>query len=234
MIGFSRANGPKPKVCVKPSSVTAQAMDAMQGRLYWSLNDVWPAVSWSTVDHAGRWKLGHYAARRANAPRTALWVRHREDSLCFQLFNDLPDQADGALEVAVKDFEGRVVHETSVPAKPRQGVPSWSTLATWRFGARLPTRPTSAGPGRTLLKEVHGRPPPRCGALPSRPYSIPIVQCTPPVEDGHELTTDVYVPMVQLTADVPGHWSNNGMALEPGQSCVVQFTPEGSVAHRRT
>ena len=54
------------------------------GSLYWSLNDVWPAVSWSTVDHAGRWKLAHYAARRANAPRTALWMRQREDSLCFE------------------------------------------------------------------------------------------------------------------------------------------------------
>ena len=50
------------------------------------------------------------------------------------------------------------------------------------------------------------------------------------MEDGHELTTDVYVPLVQLTADVPGHWSDNGMALEPGQSCVVKFIPEGSVA----
>ena len=45
------------------------------GSLYWSMNDVWPAVSWSTVDHAGRWKLGHHAAKRANAPRTVLWER---------------------------------------------------------------------------------------------------------------------------------------------------------------
>ena len=46
------------------------------GSLFWSLNDVWPAVSWSTVDHAGRWKLGQHAARRANQSRTVFGKRH--------------------------------------------------------------------------------------------------------------------------------------------------------------
>ena len=199
------------------------------GSLYWSLNDVWPAVSWSTVDHAGRWKLGHYAARRANAPRTALWVRHREDSLCFQLFNDLPDQADGALEVTVKDFQGRIVHQASVPAKLEargSRTVNLGDMALWR-----------KAPYKTYLSwtwsDSSEKPHVSSSALWCAPVNAklpaPSVRCTP-VEDGHELTTNVYVPMVQLTADVPGHWSDNGMALEPGQSCVVQFTPEGSVA----
>ena len=88
--GFSKVNGPRPRAFGKPSSAIEPARP-LRVRLYWSLNDVWPAVSWSTVDHAGRWKLAHHAARRANAPRTVLWVRHREDSLCFEVFNDLPE-----------------------------------------------------------------------------------------------------------------------------------------------
>ena len=47
---------------------------------------------------------------------------------------------------------------------------------------------------------------------------------------GFELLANTYVPLVQLTASVPGHWSDNGMALEPGQTCVVQFTPEAPIA----
>ena len=55
------------------------------------------------------------------------------------------------------------------------------------------------------------------------------MQCTP-TDGGFELSANTYVPLVQLTANVPGHWSDNGMALEPGQTRVVQFTPETPIA----
>ena len=38
------------------------------GTLYWQLNDVWPSVSWSSLDHALGWKTLHYHARRFFAP----------------------------------------------------------------------------------------------------------------------------------------------------------------------
>jgi beta-mannosidase len=39
------------------------------GSVYWQVNDNWPVASWSSIDSQGRWKLMHYAARRAYAPR---------------------------------------------------------------------------------------------------------------------------------------------------------------------
>jgi beta-mannosidase len=38
------------------------------GSVYWQLNDNWPVASWSSIDHAGRWKALHYFARRSYAP----------------------------------------------------------------------------------------------------------------------------------------------------------------------
>ncbi|KQT34632.1 beta-mannosidase [Sphingomonas sp. Leaf412] len=45
------------------------------GSLYWQLNDVWPAISWASVDHHGRWKLLHHAARRFFAPQVVVAER---------------------------------------------------------------------------------------------------------------------------------------------------------------
>eukprot|EP01122_Echinamoeba_exundans_P006537 TRINITY_DN185_c0_g2_i3.p1 TRINITY_DN185_c0_g2~~TRINITY_DN185_c0_g2_i3.p1 ORF type:complete len:606 (-),score=59.78 TRINITY_DN185_c0_g2_i3:53-1870(-) len=34
------------------------------GTLYWQLNDIWPGISWSSVEHSGKWKLlNHFAAK---------------------------------------------------------------------------------------------------------------------------------------------------------------------------
>ena len=41
------------------------------GSIYWQLNDNWPVNSWSSLDGAGRWKLLHYAVKRAYAPVVA-------------------------------------------------------------------------------------------------------------------------------------------------------------------
>ncbi|XP_074102182.1 beta-mannosidase-like isoform X2 [Cotesia typhae] len=38
------------------------------GALYWQLNDVWPAPSWSSIDEGGRWKILHYFAQNFFAP----------------------------------------------------------------------------------------------------------------------------------------------------------------------
>ena len=200
------------------------------GSLYWSLNDVWPAVSWSTVDHAGRWKLAHHAARRANAPRTVLWVRHREDSLCFQVFNDLPVPTSGVIQIALKDFTGRVLRQTEFSSQlnGRQStVINVGSITHWR------TRPFD-----TYLswhwKDDAGKTLARSSVLWCAPVEAhlprPSIQCVK-TDEGIEVSAESYVPLIQLLASVPGRWSDNGMSLEPGQPVTVHFRPESEAKH---
>ena len=147
----------------------------------------------------------------------ALWVRHREDSLCFEVFNDLPHSTCGILHVAIKDFEGRTLNETQLhlDLEERSSTPvtvgamdAWRTQPQdsylswhWTDASEVPSLPSSA-----LW----------CAPVEAH-LQAPAVQCNR-IEDGFELLANTYVPLVQLTANVPGRWSDNGMALEPGRT----------------
>ena len=196
------------------------------GSLYWSMNDVWPAVSWSTVDHAGRWKLGHHAAKRANAPRTVLWERASNDSLRLQAFNDKASTLAGHLAVQCKTLDGIMLKDTTV---------AWNSLPhgmtrinlgemrAWRQAPRdsyLTWQWTDAShPGDTL----------RQSALWDNAVEVNLPECDIDISvSGDHLTivSSGYVPMAWVGCDVAGRFSDNGMALEPGIPVKLTFSPE--------
>lgn len=39
-----------------------------KGSLYWQLEDIWVAPTWSSIEYDGRWKVLHYAAKHAFEP----------------------------------------------------------------------------------------------------------------------------------------------------------------------
>ncbi|CAG4954197.1 unnamed protein product [Parnassius apollo] len=46
----------------------SQANWYTMGALYWQLNDVWQAPSWSSIEYGGKWKMLHYYAKSFFAP----------------------------------------------------------------------------------------------------------------------------------------------------------------------
>ena len=196
------------------------------GSLYWSMNDVWPAVSWSTVDHAGRWKLGHHAAKRANAPRTVLWERASEDSLRFQLFNDLAAPAVGQLSVQSMTFDGVTLMDTTLELQCPSHEMSRANLGGWQAWCKSPKNTylawqwaDAAQPGDTL----------RQSALWKNPVDVdlPAYDIDVSVSGDHmTIVSSSYVPLTWVGCDVSGRFSNNGMALEPGIPVNLTFFPE--------
>lgn len=197
------------------------------GSLYWSLNDVWPAVSWSTIDHSGRWKLGHYAARRANAPQTVIWQRERTDSLVFQILNDAPELWRGNLEVQLRDFHGIVKNKRQIPFEVggrKQHSVTIGPLADW-----------ATAPAETALWWQWGHAgdstenesssamwgPPVAAIWP-----MPLGLQTQASGDTLTVVAEAFCPLVQLTASVPGHFSDNGFAIWPEETIQILFQPE--------
>ena len=121
------------------------------GSLYWQLNDVWPAVSWSTVDYDGRFKLAHYAVRHANAIKRAIWDRNAFETnpghLQFLIANDGPDAIrNSSIEIKLIDMAGNEIagQKSSVNLEPftsailtpdlwEEDVDQTRTLVAWRW-----------------------------------------------------------------------------------------------------
>jgi|GEM_PF-4043746 len=92
-----------------------RSRERCSGVVIWQLNDCWPAISWSAVDHAGIEKPAWHALRRAFAPRLATVQPVRpgptddptgDDGLEVVLVNDGLDDWDASLVVRRVGMDG--------------------------------------------------------------------------------------------------------------------------------
>ncbi len=91
------------------------------GTLYWQINDLWPAISWSSIDCFGRWKQLHYHAKRFFAPVIISPFQDKNGNLDIWITNDLLENFTGELNAALYDFSGSVLKNKTVKVNvPRQ------------------------------------------------------------------------------------------------------------------
>ncbi|HEV2330996.1 MAG TPA: glycoside hydrolase family 2 protein [Verrucomicrobiae bacterium] len=84
-----------------------QTMPKSMGCVFWQYNDIWPGMSWSSVDYFGRWKALHYMARKFYSPILVSGIEHPEDgSADIFITNDLLEAKTGRLEWEVTDLNG--------------------------------------------------------------------------------------------------------------------------------
>ena len=86
------------------------------GTLYWQLNDIWPAISWSSVDYYGRYKALHYIVRHAYAPFTAS-ILDEGTNMGVYVENETREEKPYRLVCAVKDMQNRTLFESEVSGK---------------------------------------------------------------------------------------------------------------------
>ncbi|HOV93543.1 MAG TPA: glycoside hydrolase family 2 protein [Spirochaetales bacterium] len=97
------------------------------GTLYWQLNDVWPAISWSSIEYSGLWKLLHYEARRFYDPLLpALFLQ--DESIKLFVVSDFDAELDVTCTVRFCAFDGATLAETNLKAQiaPQASMQLWS------------------------------------------------------------------------------------------------------------
>ncbi len=197
------------------------------GILYWQLNDLWPAVSWSSIEYSGKWKLLHYAVQDFFAPvHIAGFIKKAGHAEIYGI-NDTFNEISGTLTVLVLNFDGSIIKEyrSSETLKAEEArelflydVPDDNEFTEnhflyFKFTYGFETRENYlflTTPNRCNLKHVQ--------------FSMEIE----PVQDRFDITlkTDKPAFFVKPECAVSGIFNNEGFFLVPRTMKKISFLPE--------
>jgi beta-mannosidase len=95
-----------------------QTMPKSMGCIFWQYNDIWPGMSWSSVDYFGRWKALHYMARKFYSPILVSGLENaKEGTIGIFVTNDLLESHHGKLTWNVTDLAGKTLINDSASVK---------------------------------------------------------------------------------------------------------------------
>ncbi len=104
-----------------------QTMPRSMGCVYWQYNDIWPGMSWSSVDYFGRWKALHYLARKFYSPILVSGLENTKNGT-IDLFvtSDLLEPHHGKLSWKLTDLTGtELAHDSlhlEIPSRKSEKV----------------------------------------------------------------------------------------------------------------
>ncbi|GAA0671312.1 beta-mannosidase [Sphingomonas insulae] len=204
------------------------------GSLFWQLNDVWPSISWASIDHLGQWKLLQYEAKRAFAPQ-AIVAERRNGSTRIALVSDATTPVEATWRIVVRDMTGATLdtRQADLTLAPL----SAATVATLSdadlFGAADPAKSYAVAElmvrtdvpeafrtdrrvvSRTLIERL----PPKDMAYPDPGLTLRRTGDTATIT-AKNLARAVMVDM----GDTTGQASDSGFDLLPGESVTVTLS----------
>ncbi len=197
------------------------------GALYWQLNDVWPAVSWSSIDHTLAWKTLHYHAKRFFAP-VALAARIEGGVLTVRAVNDRHQPVRLAARIRTLDLRGALLHERIAEAHlpPDRAVDIIALDAPKADDHFHVIDALVDGVADPTLQIVVFPDVPKRFELPAAKVSVADAG-----EGRFTLSSDAPAFYVRAEAPAsPGHFDDTSFLLLPGEPRTIRFRPEAGVA----
>ena len=194
------------------------------GTLFWQLNDNWPVCSWSSIEHGGKWKFLHYAAKRFYAPVLVSAFQRQDQTLEVWVTNDQRTPVRGPVVAEIRNFAGKLLRRYRLPA--RVAASSAKLIKKWNV-AELAPQPenvflqlTFNGTTNTHFFTEYKR----C-ELAKPKIRLQVLQ-----DYRVTLRTDKPAFFVALNATgIRGEFDTNCVTLLPGQSQTFKFTPKEPV-----
>lgn len=209
------------------------------GSLYWQLNDVWPGASWASVDHYGRWKALHFAARRFFAPLAVAAERKADGVTSISLISDRtePVPAQWRLRMIRTDGKDRLVAEGDATLAPMSAAQIGSYTDAALFGSDDPASSFAVAElmqdGKLISRRLVSALPEKAMALPdpglrtawsTAPDGKPRLTVT-----ASRLARGLWISFGAIDASA----SDNFIDLLPGESVTVEITSKAGAAALR-
>ena len=86
--------------------------EVCSGTILWQFNDMWPAISWSVVDHTGFRKLSWHAMKSAYQPRT-IAIGRVDQGAQLTIINDTKENWISTVQISLIDSSGKIVSQSS-------------------------------------------------------------------------------------------------------------------------
>lgn len=191
------------------------------GSLYWQLNDCWPAVSWSSIDFFGNKKALYYMSKHSFSD-VLLSFEKENEKLCIFIVNDLLNELSGELRIEIIDFSGNKINDF----REKVSVVSNESKAVYRLELDPYKKVENQIFIRATFKEssaIYYLVKPKELQLLNKPIETAIVN-----QDGFtkvRVWSETLHKNVELSAEIPGNFSNNFFDLLPGEFIEVEFYP---------
>ena len=195
------------------------------GTLYWQLNDCWPGISWSSIDHFGNWKALHYEAKEA-FENILISFKREGNHVNVYIINDLLKNLEETLVLELYDFKGNVLWSSSLEVEVDRNS---SVLAQSFFVENM----SGLDGNEVLLDAKYGDytntyffEKPKNLALDKAEIHYEIQK----VEQGFsvDVTSPVFQKNVMLMVSAKGHFSDNYFDLKPNETKTVLFKTKTS------
>jgi beta-mannosidase len=194
------------------------------GALYWQLNDVWPAVSWSSIDYFLAWKTLHYHARRFFAP-LATAARVADGRLVVAAVSDRHQPVPVAARLRRLTLDGRTLDETTVEAT----VPADRAIRVGSLDAPAGEDYVFVVDARDARADRGYDPMLRTVAFPAKPKRLPFREAAIAVEPGREPGSFLFSadsPAFFVRPEAPafdGAFDDGSFLLLPGERRLIGF-----------
>ncbi|OUS00694.1 beta-mannosidase [Flavobacteriales bacterium 33_180_T64] len=194
------------------------------GTLYWQLNDCWPAVSWSSIDHFGNWKALHYHAKKSFENVLVSNVI-KNDTLKTYIINDGLDTIEGSFRIQMINFNGKLIMGSSIHSNIKG---SSSTLIHKQDLKALDINKDEVII-TTLFNDSYSY------FYLAKPKDLklkkaPIEQTITKINSGFQITlkSTTLQKNVFLYTNTKGHFSDNYFDLMPNETLQIEFETEAN------
>lgn len=193
------------------------------GSLYWQLNDVWPAVSWSSIDYFGNWKAMHYQAQKSFQDVLISFERKGNQLKVF-VVNDKLEDIEGWLSIEIRKFDGELLDQISKEIKVSSNSVysefSWDLTPYLEYERESFVKVSLSKNGSSIYYFVK----PKDLNLSNEPFQD-IKISTRIEKDGFNIYmfSTHLIKDIHLETIIPGKFSDNYFDLLPGRTKIIHF-----------